>query len=230
MSQLSHPLLSTPQALLCVHFVALMCRKLVAIPALPGPVSSRDLGLHPEHVALFTHTLGLVMYAVALGESWLRATCHIANRDALHLEIASLNRVLDHARGQAFTQIPYTSSTLELRSLTDDNVLYNLAGSLLSNDPPVVETILNDLIELARLPAGWLPDIFEAYRTALVAAVQPGDVRDRPNCPLELPCMVQTDIEGYIEGKGRGEASRNRYSGGSTRGQAKDRGNESASL
>ncbi|KAI0026500.1 hypothetical protein K488DRAFT_92437 [Vararia minispora EC-137] len=188
MSQPSRPLPSAPQALLRVRFVALMHHELVTIPALPGPVSSRDLGLHPEHAAAvahhlsrffdlsaapFTRVLGLVMYAVALGEFWLQATHHVANRDALRLEITSLNEVLDHARGQAFAQIPYVSSTLELRSLADDNVLYDLVGPLLSDDPPVAETILNSLTELARLPAGQLPDIFEAYRTALFAAAQP---------------------------------------------------------
>ncbi|KAI0026685.1 hypothetical protein K488DRAFT_75160 [Vararia minispora EC-137] len=115
---------------------------------------------------------GLMMYAIAWGESWLRATCHVTNWDALRLEIASLDEVLDHARGQAFAQIPYASSTLELRSLADDNVLYDLAGSLLSDDLPVVETILNDLTELTQLPAGRLTDIFEAYHTTLVAAAQ----------------------------------------------------------
>ncbi|KAI0026391.1 hypothetical protein K488DRAFT_75382 [Vararia minispora EC-137] len=198
MSQPSHPLPSAPQALLRVRFVALMRRELVAIPTLPGPVSSRDLGLHSKHVAAvayhlsrffdlssqaapFTHMPGLVMCTVALGESWLRATRHVANRDALRLEIASLDEVLDHARGQAFAQIPYASSTLELHSLADDNVLYDLAGALLSDDLPVAEAILDDLTELARLPAGRLPDIFEAYRTALVAAARPDDETTWPD-------------------------------------------------
>ncbi|KAI0026377.1 hypothetical protein K488DRAFT_92709, partial [Vararia minispora EC-137] len=136
---------------------------------------------------------GLVMYAVALGESWLRATRHVANRDALRLEIASLDEVLDHARGQAFAQIPYASSTLELRSLADDNVLYDLAGALLSDDPPVVEAILDDLTELARLPAGRLPDIFEAYRAALVAAARPDDEMARPDSEQAVSPLAAVD-------------------------------------